>query len=104
MKQESVRKRLGRRKLKLKAIEYKGGKCQRCGYDKCFAALQFHHRNREEKSFELSLIQKTKLESVKDKLDKCDLLCANCHAEVEQEFWNYRLVTGRLIVDQRAGV
>jgi hypothetical protein len=77
------RKNYGRRNLKKLAVEYKGGKCQRCGYDRCLRALQFHHRDRASKAFALSSVQKTLLTSVTGELDKCDLLCANCHAEVE---------------------
>jgi len=86
MNKESLRKRLGRRRVKQQAVDYKGGKCSRCGYDKCLAALHFHHRDRSTKKYELSISQKTFLQSVRDELDKCDLLCANCHAEVEQQF------------------
>lgn len=80
---ESIRKSLGRRRLKQSAVDYKGGKCILCGYSRCLAALHFHHRDRSTKKFHLSLTQKTSLSSVKEELDKCDLLCANCHAEVE---------------------
>lgn len=71
------------RKVKLDCIAYKGGKCQKCGYSKCQAALDFHHRNPAEKEF--SICKKygcRKLnERIKNELDKCDLLCANCHRE-----------------------
>lgn len=80
---ETKRKNEGRRRLKRQAVQYKGGKCTRCGYNKCLAALHFHHRDRSTKKFHLSITQKTSFASVKDELDKCDLLCANCHAEVE---------------------
>lgn len=40
-----------REKIKKMAIEYKGGKCQICGYDKCVGALEFHHLNSKEKDF-----------------------------------------------------
>lgn len=80
---ETTRKNEGRKRLKKDAVAYKGGKCQVCGYNKCVAALHFHHRIKVDKKFHLSITQKTSLISVKDELDKCDLLCANCHAEIE---------------------
>ena len=46
---DSVTKR--RRELKHKLVEYKGGKCEKCGYNKCIGALEFHHINEDEKSF-----------------------------------------------------
>ena len=74
-----------KRALKHKLIEYKGGKCQKCGYNKCEGALQFHHRNPEEKEFSLSQINlndtEITLNKIIQEIDKCDLLCANCHAE-----------------------
>lgn len=96
MKVESIRKRLGRKKIKAEAVRYKGGQCVRCGYSKCLAALHFHHRNRAEKSFHMSLSQKTSLVSVRGELDKCDLVCANCHAEIEQEFWDCSIMVSAL--------
>lgn len=67
--------------LKLKAIEYKGGKCSNCGYNKCYGALDFHHRNPDEKEFSWRLMRRKKWEDIVTELDKCDLLCANCHRE-----------------------
>lgn len=70
-----------------KFIEYMnnrgGAKCQRCGYDKCSAALEFHHRNPLEKDPTWS--KGWKLEKLSKELDKCDILCANCHREVHVE-------------------
>ena len=71
---------------KLKMIEYKGGKCERCHYDKCQDALDFHHNNPKEK--DINYWQKVKwqdLETIFKELDKCTLLCKNCHAEVHWE-------------------
>lgn len=78
------------RKLKLDCIEYKGGKCQKCGYDKCQAALDFHHRNPNEKDFPICQRYGSRKfnDKIKKELDKCDLLCANCHRE---EHWAIRL-------------
>lgn len=62
----------------------KGGKCERCGYSKCLRALHFHHLNPNEKSFQISEAitqNSTPWNVIQDELDKCILLCANCHAE-----------------------
>jgi hypothetical protein len=71
------------RKLKLDAIKYKGGKCQICDYAKCTSALEFHHRRPIDKSFSVSRANKTTFAKIQTELDKCDLLCANCHRETE---------------------
>ena len=66
-------------------VLYKGGKCERCGYDKCEQALHFHHINPQEKDFQLSELYNLfgcDLEKGKQEVDKCQLLCANCHAEL----------------------
>lgn len=70
------------KELQAKAIEYGGGKCKICGYSKCFAALEFHHIDPTQKNFEPSKAYKKKWETLKKELDKCALLCANCHREV----------------------
>ena len=67
---------------KLKAIAYLGGKCMICGYDKCVEALEFHHRDKEEKEFEISDKYNIAFSKLILELEKCDLLCANCHREV----------------------
>ena len=75
-----------RRKLKLLAIEYKGGKCCKCGYNKSVRSLQFHHINPEEKDFDIGHSGYTlSWEKTKKELDKCILVCANCHGEIEDE-------------------
>ena len=71
------------RRIKQKAIEYKGGKCLSCGYFKCNTSLVFHHRNPDEKEFEIGS-KLAKWETIKQELDKCDLLCLNCHGEVHE--------------------
>ena len=73
-----------RRKRKRKLVEEFGGKCQICGYNKCDAALQFHHRDPNQKSFGISAGGVTRTwEVLLEEAKKCDLLCSNCHAEVE---------------------
>ncbi len=77
---DAVTKR--RRKLKLLAIDYKGGKCSKCGYDKCADALDFHHKDPNQKDFGISSGDTRSWDSIKVELDKCDLLCSNCHREL----------------------
>lgn len=68
-------------KIKRQAVEYKGGKCLKCGYDRCLRALQFHHRESDKKEFVISRGTYS-WERIKIELDKCDLLCSNCHVEL----------------------
>ena len=78
---KAVKKR--RYKLKMMSIEYKGNKCQICGYNKYYGALQFHHIDPKSKEFQLSKGGLTRSwDRIKKELDKCILLCANCHAEI----------------------
>jgi predicted HNH restriction endonuclease len=72
-------------KRKLDAIAYKGGSCQVCGYDKYYGALQFHHRDPSKKDVVWTKLRLRSWEKITAELDKCDLLCANCHAEVHQK-------------------
>jgi predicted HNH restriction endonuclease len=74
------------RKFKTKCIEYKGGKCEICGYNKFQGALEFHHRDPTQKDFQLSKARSwTFNERVKNELDKCQILCSNCHKELHNE-------------------
>lgn len=72
-----------RKKIRQMAVEYLGECCQICGYSKYIFALDFHHRDPKTKEFGLSergltrSWEKTKLE-----LDKCILVCSNCHREI----------------------
>jgi len=71
-----------RHALKQKAVGLLGGKCKKCGYNKCTRALQFHHKNPNKKDFGLSSKGITRSwGKIKKELSKCVLLCANCHAE-----------------------
>jgi DNA replicative helicase MCM subunit Mcm2 (Cdc46/Mcm family) len=72
-----------RKDLKQKSLDYKGNSCQLCGYDKCQEALVFHHLNTGKKGFAISVEGYTRSwEKIKRELDKCILVCANCHAEI----------------------
>ncbi|MFA6426878.1 MAG: hypothetical protein WCW16_00320 [Candidatus Magasanikbacteria bacterium] len=72
-----------RRKIRAMAVEYKGGKCMICGYHKCLEAFDFHHLDAKQKEFGISKDGLTRAWSrVVKELDKCVMLCANCHREV----------------------
>lgn len=68
--------------LKIKCIAYKGGKCNHCGYNRFNGAMEFHHTDPKEKEFEISKHSTYSFELLKIELDKCDMLCANCHREI----------------------
>ncbi len=71
------------RKLKGLAIEYKGGSCVKCGYSKYNGALEFHHLDPNEKDFTISHMKLYAFtDEIKKELDKCILVCANCHREI----------------------
>lgn len=70
-----------RLRYKIRAIEYLGGKCCNCGYSNCAAALDFHHMNPFDKDHNIKDISTGSWEKIKKELDKCSLLCANCHRE-----------------------
>lgn len=72
---------LWRKRKKRELIEYKGGKCEICGYNKCDRALHFHHLNPKEKDFQISG-KSLNFEKLKNEVDKCILVCSNCHCEI----------------------
>lgn len=72
-----------REHLKLLSVAYKGNKCQCCGYNKCISALEFHHIDPNKKEFGIGYAGYTHgWNDVKLELDKCILVCANCHREI----------------------
>jgi predicted transcriptional regulator len=87
-RKENVVKAVVKRRQKVKklAIDYKGGSCQRCGYNKCDGALEFHHLDPSKKDFSISSSGNTRgWELIKKELDKCIMVCANCHREIHEE-------------------
>ena len=73
---------------KLKAIEYKGGKCSSCGYNKCPDVLEFHHKDPKQKEFDWKKLRQMSWDKVTNELDKCDILCSNCHRERHHEIFS----------------
>ena len=80
------------RQAKQKCVDYKGGRCAICGYNKCLAALDFHHINPNEKETAIAGIFSLKQwEYVKQELDKCICVCSNCHRELH--YYNKSIVS-----------
>ncbi len=74
---------LRRKAVKQNALDYKGKKCIFCSYNKYEGALEFHHKVSSTKKFGISQKGYTRSwKVVKDELDKCILVCSNCHKEV----------------------
>lgn len=63
------------------AINKKGGKCQICGYDKCESALEFHHKDPNEKDHSIRWGTASQ-QKIDEELEKCVMLCCLCHREV----------------------
>lgn len=75
---EKVKKSNQKRRKTL--VDIMGNKCLLCGFDKFPEALEFHHVNPEEKEFQLSGSTLSRsLSSQIEEIQKCVLLCANCH-------------------------
>lgn len=78
-----------RKQFKIKCVEYLGGSCKSCGYTKCLAALEFHHNDPNQKDFVVNgSTTRTFNEKTRKELDKCTLLCANCHREEHERLKN----------------
>jgi uncharacterized protein (DUF849 family) len=74
-----------RRKQKIKRVlvEEAGGGCAVCGYDRTVFNLHFHHVDPDTKEFRLSMSNGRSLETFRQEAQKCVLVCANCHGEIE---------------------
>lgn len=72
-----------RKAIKEKAITYLGGKCIYCQYNKYSGALEFHHKSASTKEFGIGHKGHSRSwDKVQDELDKCILVCSNCHKEI----------------------
>lgn len=80
------------KEVKLKMVNYKGGQCNDCGLtieDSHYNVFDFHHLNPNEKGLNFDRIKYQKWDKIKIELDKCVLLCANCHRlrHAKEEGW-----------------
>jgi hypothetical protein len=72
------------RKNKERAVAHLGDKCTICGYCRCLRSLQFHHLDPKEKEFTFGNKKWLRWEKMLEELNKCILLCANCHGEIHE--------------------
>lgn len=70
-----------RKRTRVKLKNHMGGKCQVCGYDKCYRSLEFHHLDPDVKEFTIGSSTRGWASLLKE-AEKCILLCSNCHREV----------------------
>ena len=61
--------------------EEAGRKCCMCGYNKCIAALEFHHIDANDKEGGI-IGTSASLCRQREEAKKCILVCANCHREI----------------------
>lgn len=73
-----------RKRIKERAIAYKGGGCLVCGYKKCVRSLVFHHVDPHKKERGMGTGNTVAWDRLVIELEKCVLLCANCHGEVHE--------------------
>ena len=55
--------------------------CVKCGYNKCYAALDFHHLANKHLSINSAVSKRWSWTRIQKEIDKCIVLCKNCHAE-----------------------
>lgn len=78
------------RAMKRRMVEYKGGKCVICGYNRNPAGFDFHHTDPTKKDLALGKMRNRSFDKIKQELDKCILVCATCHREIHypmEENW-----------------
>lgn len=73
-----------RKRRKELLVKLLGGSCSICKYDKCMSALEFHHVDPNQKEFSIGAARANpkSLESLINELNKCILVCSNCHKEI----------------------
>ena len=88
----SCNTKIRRYRSKAAAVKYLGEKCKNCGWQGNQAAFQFHHTDPTKKKFIIGGVANKKWEFIKKELEKCVLLCANCHAVEHSTKNEYRFL------------
>lgn len=80
-----------KRVIREDALQELGGCCSKCGYNKSIWALEMHHIDPELKDFNWGN-KRTSFANLIKELDKCVLICSNCHREEHENEWKETLV------------
>jgi len=85
-----------RRKVDL--INQRGGGCEKCGYNKNIAALEFHHKDSSTKESQLDMrrLANSSIDFVNSEFQKCLVLCSICHREHHSPHLDFDLVNEKL--------
>jgi cytochrome c553 len=70
-------------RLKEILVDQAGACCCICGYRRTVINLHFHHVEPSQKSFNMTMARGKSLASYQAEAEKCVLVCANCHGEIE---------------------
>lgn len=73
------------REFKKLLVNILGKKCNNCGYNKCLAAIEFHHKDSNKENSIARLLKDYSKQKALKEAHKCILLCANCHREVHHK-------------------
>ncbi len=79
LSKQHARQRTAKRERKLQLVALKGGHCVDCGFAGHVAALEFDHRDPSTKVTEITTLLGHKWETIMAEVEKCDLVCSNCH-------------------------
>jgi hypothetical protein len=82
----SCNTKIRRIRTKLRAIEYLGGKCTYCDGVFHLASFEFHHKDPSGKDFNVGNVANKSWESIVSEIDKCELVCSNCHREIHSNY------------------
>lgn len=93
-----VKRRNKRREFIIRYKNLPGVKCKICGEGR-WQCLEFHHRDKTQKSDHVSNMvgRKVSMKTLKNEIRKCDVLCCNCHRVLENGFrWDGKCKTTKL--------
>ena len=91
---DALRVSESRRNKKQRLVYVMGGKCCLCGYSRCNAALEFHHKNPSEKDTGVSKIGNKRISVLLKEVEKCILVCSNCHKEIHSGLISENVING----------